>query len=575
MSSIVEKFVKTSEEHSTRDALRSKTKTVTWGKYRANVERVAASLQYIGLKPGESVSILGFNSFEWFYSAMGALYAGGVFTGIYTTNGPSAIQYVLEKSDSKVLVAEKVSNELLEMLETLENPLVVVVLGENIKVNNPLVTSYAWDTFFELGEEPLEPFYGDADSLCSLIFTSGTTGNPKGVELTQKNIISAITMAMGVYEMDNERIVSYLPLSHVAAQVLDIFCHFYHKGTVYFAQPDALKGTLVNTLSECRPTLFFGVPRVWEKIEEKMRAVATEKYKGVVGGILYLVSLLGKSATSMWHSEQSSGILQLPVFQLPVYYTYLFYSNFIFSSIKAQLGLDQCKYFLTGAAPIKKSTLEYFSSIDILIMELYGMSETSGLISLQTPDNYEFGSCGIPVCEVKIASDGEILVKGDNVFRGYYQDEAATQETLVDGWLHTGDLGTIEKDRLFITGRKKELIITAGGENVAPVLIEDHLRRLVPEIESCVVVGDKQKFLSLLVTLKPEVDASSKHIQQGIDTYNEKFSISNAQKIQKFYVLPNAFSVETNELTPTLKLKRKVIMTKYQHEINEMYEMVK
>lgn len=573
MTGLVAKFITTCNENKHNVALRDRTTSVSWVDYFKNVERVAASLKRL---KASAVGIIGFNSFEWFYSAMGALYSGVSFTGIYTTNGADAIRYVVEKSGSQVLVVDDLSSEVIAMLSAIETSITVVVYGKlpKIAIPNERVTVLDWQSFLALGAETIvSPQYGGDDTLCSLIYTSGTTGNPKGVRLTQRNLVSAIKKAMDGCDLGNERIVSYLPLSHVAAQVIDLFSHFYHKGSVYFAQPDALKGSLVETLRECRPTVFFGVPRVWEKMEERMVAVASDRYKGVAGGVLYLVSLLGKTTTSMWYAggTETSLTLANSLLNTPIHLVHQFYSNYVFSAVKSQLGLDKCRYFLTGAAPIKKSTLAYFASIDIPIMELYGMSETSGIISLQTPADFAFGSCGKPVCDVRFGDDGEILVRGANVFDGYHNDEPATRESMIDGWLRTGDLGKLENGRIYITGRKKELLITAGGENVAPVPIEDHMMRLVPQIETCVVVGDREKYLSLLVTLGAHATVSEEQIQRGIDTYNESHSVSNAQKIQKFHVLPSAFSVEGGELTPTLKVKRKVILSKYEDEIAAMY----
>ena len=397
--------------------------------------------------------------------------------------------------------------------------------------------------------------------------TSGTTGKSKAVKITYENVAFTCSEMVKNYSLTNDKIVSYLPLSHIAASMFDMFCHFYHGGTIYFAQQDALQGSLVKTLVDVKPTIFLGVPRVWEKISEKMQAVAAEKYSGWFGRILKVIMDYFKNITLQYNDGNTS------------YWNILMHkiSSFLFfGKIKRALGFNDCKYYFSGAAPISRDTLDYFSKIDIKIYEIFGMSETCGVISANKPNNYKKGSVGKPLIgKIKIAEDGEILYRGKNNFAGYKDNIEATKEVLQDdGWLHTGDIGKIDDDGfLFITGRKKELIITAGGENVAPVVIENEIKKNGPKISQVVVIGDKRKFLSALVTLPHDQKDAEKwqsYVKSAVDKYNEN-PISSAQKIQKYKLINDDFTVENDLMTPTMKLKRAKIYQKYLRDIESIY----
>ena len=394
------------------------------------------------------------------------------------------------------------------------------------------------------------------------------------------------------YNMNNEMIVSFLPLSHIAALMLDVFLTFYHKGSIGFAKPDALKGSLVESLNKYKPTIFFGVPRVYEKMMEKMKLVAEAKYSGTLGKWMRSFVNYGKTNTLKYHLN-----IQNRVFNGSKISTIKrFYNYVVFSKIKQNLGFDRTRYFFTGAAPIMMPVLHYFGSIDIPILELYGMSETTGVITSSNLEDYKWGSVGRAVIgEVKIADDGEILYSGSNNFKGYKNNEDATNEMFEGSWIKTGDLGKKEDSYLYIVGRKKELLITAGGENVAPVLIENRIKELIPLINQVVIIGDKKKYLTALITLAKEPNSNTldntiksidnvstideainsesikSYIDNGIKEYNLK-PISNAQKIQKFVILRDDFSIENGTMTPTMKLKRSVIVNKYEEDINSMYQ---
>lgn len=415
-----------------------------------------------------------------------------------------------------------------------------------------------------------------------------------------------------VYELTNkgaERNVSYLPLSHIAASMMDIYVMMACQGTTYFADKSALKGTLTITLQEALPTLFLGVPRVWEKIQEKMMQVgaANKGLKRQIGqwakrtGLVWNHNLLNGTEASM-----TSGL------------KYKIADKVVFQKVKTALGLNKCKSFFVAAAPISMDTLDYFLSLDIKIFEIYGMSECTGPHTYNCQGHQKIGSIGrsLPGCHSKIATKadegcitGEILVKGRNVMMGYLNSEDKTSETIKNsGWLRSGDLGTMdEQGYLRITGRAKEILITAGGENIAPIPIEETIKKHLPCVANAMLIGDQRKFLSVLLTLKTEVDPItleplptlsplslewcesigskaktvddiidineeqvSKAIQEGINLANES-SVSNATKVQKWRILRKDFSVPGGELGPTMKMKRHFVLKQYADLVDGFY----
>uniref|UniRef100_A0A7N8WTX3 long-chain-fatty-acid--CoA ligase n=1 Tax=Mastacembelus armatus TaxID=205130 RepID=A0A7N8WTX3_9TELE len=565
--------------------------TLTWRQYYEQCRAAAKSFLKLGLKRYNGVGILGFNSPEWFISDIGCILAGGLATGIYTTNSPEACQYVAAHCTANILVVEnqKQLDKILQVRNQLPHLKAIVQYKGELKKKAPFL--YTWAEFMKFGEDvPEEQLDAVIDSLranecCTLIYTSGTTGNPKGVMLSHDNLTWTARSAAAIVNTvsGEEKVVSYLPLSHVAAQVFDMWICMSSAATTYFAEPDALKGSLVTTLKEVHPTYFLGVPRVWEKMQEKMKSVGAKApplRKKVADwaksiGLRYTYSAMTGENAVPWGFTLANGL--------------------VFKKVRAALGLDNCKACFTGAAPITKDTLEYFMSLNIPVLENYGMSESSGPHTVSLNSDYRITSCGkvIPGSKVKLDNpdkdgNGEICFLGRNVFMGYLDMPDKTVEALdEDGWLHSGDLGrNDEQDFLYITGRIKELIITAGGENIPPVPIEDALKSEVPIISNAMLIGDKLKFLSMLLTLKcvtddngeptdelsPEaLDFCRQHgiavtkvseiiankepavynaIQEGLNRVNAK-ARSNAQKVQKWVILERDFSVCGGELAQT------------------------
>ncbi|NWV69496.1 ACBG2 ligase, partial [Malurus elegans] len=580
----------------------------------------------LGLERFHGVGILGFNSAEWFIADIGAILAGGFAVGIYTTNSPGACHYVADNCSANIIVVEnhKQLQKILEIEDSLPHLKAIVQYGEEIKERRPNLYSGAtglphcgesWLEFMELGRDVPDSRLREViasqkpNQCCTLIYTSGTTGQPKGVMLSHDNL-TWTALAAGRYVMLNdaltsqEQVVSYLPLSHIAAQMSDIWSAMTFGVQVYFAQPDALKGSLVETLREVRPTAFLGVPRVWEKMEEKMKSVGMKS-----SAFRRRVASWAKGVGLQTNLKRMNGYSEVPVnFRLA--------KQLVYKKVRKAIGLDRCTKCYTGAAPITRDTLEYFLSLNIPVLELYGMSESSGPHTVSLPHAFKLGSCGkeLTGCHTLIHKPdrdgiGEICFSGRHVFMGYLNMEDKTKEAIdEDGWLHSGDLGKHDKDGfLFITGRIKELIITAGGENIPPVPIEDAVKNAVPIISNAMLVGDKAKFLAMLLTLKCVVDVetgepgdeltpealeycrklgsqastvseiiSSKDqavyaaIQKGISAVNEG-AVSNAQKIQKWVLLEKDFSLFGGELGPTMKLKRPEVVQKYRDQIARFY----
>jgi long-chain acyl-CoA synthetase len=437
-----------------------------------------------------------------------------------------------------------------------------------------------WDEFTAQGDATPE---ADAmarmdnltdETLATLIYTSGTTGPPKAVMLSHGNLAWTATCAIDIAGLvSTDTSVSYLPLAHIAEQMFTIHAPITAGSQIFYAESlEKLK----DNLCDVQPTIVFGVPRVWEKFYS---AVST-KLKGATGAKAKLVAWargVGTRVTALRNrGQEPSGLLAIQ---------YKVANKLIFSKLKPLLGLGNVRVCVSGAAPIATEVLEFFASLDVTIHEVYGQSEDCGPTTFNAPGNTRFGSVGPRVdgVEVKIAADDEVLVRGPNVFQGYYKNQEATDETLIDGWLHSGDLGKFDGDGfLSIIGRKKDIIITAGGKNITPANIESTLKGHAM-IAEAVVIGDRRKFLSALITLDEgeaarvgagdsnlhEDSAVISAVEEGVEETNQNFA--RVEHIRKFTILPRNFTIESGELTPTSKIKRRIINESYSNEIEAMY----
>lgn len=582
----------------------------TYQQYFSDTQKAAKALIKLGLEPLHGVGILGFNSPEWFIANNGAIFAGGFTVGIYSTNNADACKYVALNSQCNVIVVEN-NQQLKKILQVWDDlPDLKAVVQYTGEVAEKRDNVYSWKEFMELSSQVSDDTLQHRLSLlapnkaCCLIYTSGTTGNPKGVMLSHDNL----TWCAGTFshsfkiQRDSEVMVTYLPLSHIAGQIVDIYISMKYGAVVYFAKPDALKGSLLGTLKEVRPTVFVGVPRVWEKMVEGIKHKSREFgfFKKKIGA--WAKSVGYRTTIAEMNHEPVPGAFKI--------------ANIMLNKAKGELGFDRCRIFISGAAPIMKETIEFFYGLHIPLMEVYGMSECSGPHTVCSLDRFRTSSVGteIPGVQTKLADkdeegNGEVRMYGRHVFMGYLDEEEKTKETFDEElYLMSGDIGKKDKDGfLYITGRKKELIITAGGENIAPVPIEDTVKECLPCVSNCILIGDKRKFLSMLITLKVDVNMDTleptdnltavtvdwvkaqgsgatkvsdildhkdaivlKAIQKGIDKANER-AISRAQKIQKWSILPRDFSIPGGELGPTMKLRRPIVHKMYAKTIDAFY----
>jgi long-chain acyl-CoA synthetase len=590
---IVDRFLRNTEEQGGKPALWRKRgeqwQPVDWATYGKMARRFAGALIDTGCEPGDCINIVGNNCVEWVVADVGAMIARCVPAGIYQTDSPAQIAYIANHSEAKVLVLEDIGQwKKVESIKgELESVQRVVMIRDADKVGDPMVTSF--EAFLALGDAHLdavdERVAGiEHGELATLIYTSGTTGPPKGVMLSHDNLAFTANMAYDIMgdalKGGDNSVVSYLPLSHIAEQMFTIHLAITLGYPVWFAESiEKLKDALVAA----RPTIFFAVPRVWEKFRAALETKLGEA-TGVKARIVGWSRNVGLETgyAVMADGEQAIGL------------QYKIADKLFFSKLAGQLGLDRLKIAISAAAPIGVDVLEFFLSCGITIREVYGQSEGSGptTFNYPRPGGTKFGTVGLglPGLELRIADDGEICLKGPNVFMGYYKDKEATDECLIDGWLHSGDIGEFDEDGfLRITDRKKNIIITSGGKNVAPQPIEAELKR-IEGVSQAVVLGDKRKYLTALLTLDPEgapalakkkgwptqLEALSRHdafiayVQEHVDHINR--DLARVETVKRFKVLPKEFTEEANELTPTKKIKRRVVTEVYEKEIEAMYE---
>ncbi|XP_019359943.1 PREDICTED: long-chain-fatty-acid--CoA ligase ACSBG1 [Gavialis gangeticus] len=595
--------------------MNGKWKKITFSEYYSLSRKAAKSFLKLGLERFHSVAILGFNSPEWFISAVGTVFAGGIVTGIYTTNSPEACHHIAHDSKANIIVvdSQKQLDKIMQIWNRLPHLKAVVQYKESLPEKHPNL--YTMEEFMELGNEITDDTLDDIinsqkpNQCCGLIYTSGTTGKPKGAMLSHDNITWTATHCsragdMQPAEIQQETIVSYLPLSHIAAQIYDLWTGIKWGEQVYFAEPDALKGGLINTLKEAQPTSLMGVPRVWEKIMEKLKDVSAQS------------SFMKRKMISWAMSVSLERNLSSSRSDLKPFQTRLA-DYLVLAKIRRALGFSRCQKHFSGAAPLTTETIYFFLGLNIPLYEAYGMSETSGPHCMSGPYVYRRHSCGKAVsgCKVKLVNEdadgnGEICFWGRTVFMGYLNMEDKTKEAIdEDGWLHSGDLGKIDKDGfVYATGRIKDLIITAGGENVPPIPIEDAVKKALPIVSNAMLIGDQKKFLSILLTLKSTLDPETSEptdylteearefcqkigsnatkvseivatkdkavyqaIQDGITKVNIN-ATAKVQCIQKWVILRRDFSISGGELGPTMKLKRDAVLEKYKEEISAFYK---
>jgi long-chain acyl-CoA synthetase len=545
------------------------------------VRPLALGLIGLGIEKGDRVSILGNTRPEWTYFDFAALSIGATVVPIYQTNSPEECRYVLENSDAKVVVVE--DDEQLEKIRKVRGQLpqleqIVLMTGSSedaISADELAAKGAGVDTSrWEERWSAVAP-----DDICTFIYTSGTTGPPKGCIISHGNYRSMLDMINQTSVIEGEDVsYLYLPLAHSFALLIQLGS-FDLGATLAYWERDPLK--ILPNLAELKPTYFPSVPRIFEKIYTAANS-GMEKEGGLKKAIFDWAIKVGVKMRETERAGRKPGFL--------LSREYAFADKKVLSKIRNLFG-GQLRLAVSGAAPINPEILRFFDAAGVLVLEGWGMTETSTAATISTPDDFKIGTIGkpFPGCEVRIAEDGEILVKGPNVFQGYHKNEEATRETIVDGWLHTGDIGEIDSDGFIkITGRKKDIIITAGGKNITPANLEADIKQH-PLVSQTVVVGDRRPYLVALVTLDPEdaVAYAKEHdlpedpaelaknpeIKASIEAHVEEINKNYArvEQVKKIAILSHDLSQESGELTPTLKVKRAVVATKHEQEIEQLY----
>jgi long-chain acyl-CoA synthetase len=566
------------EKFGDRPALRHKVGEewvdVSFSELADRVRRVAGGLIDLGLQPNDKISILSNTRPEWTYACFGILASGATCVSIYQTNSPQECQYVLEHSESRAVIVEDA--EQLAKIRAVEGDLPNLELIVVMEPHGDIGDAVAFDDLLKRGERRGQDVDArvagvSLDDNCLYIYTSGTTGPPKGCMLTHGNYRRVTNMVEAQNTLESEELVYlFLPLAHAFALLIQFVALDLGSAIAYW-EKDPQK--IVPNLMEVKPTYFPSVPRIFEKIYTLANSVgdpAEIKQAVEVGFKVRQLREAGQEVPAELRAAFDEA------------------DKALFQNVRNLFGgrIRQCS---TGAAPIASEILEFFYACGVPVMEGYGMTETSTVASSNRLDAFRFGSVGkpLPGVEAKIAEDGELLLRGENIFQGYFKNESATQEALADGWLHTGDLGSIDDDGfIYITGRKKDIIITAGGKNITPANLENGLKQN-RWISQAVVIGDRRPYLVALITLDPEevpafaeqhslqledVPESAEmraEVQQAVDHVNSQ--VGRVEQIKKFKILPHDLSQETGELTPTLKVKRNVVNEKFAGEVDALY----
>ena len=557
---------------------------VTAKEFAAQVSALAKGLMAAGVQRGDRVALLSKTRYEWTVVDYAVLTAGGVTVPLYETSSAEQVEWVLSDSGARAVVVETAAHRqsvagLVDRLSGLEH------VWQIESPEGGSGEAAAIDQLTALGAEVSDEALHErrrsarADDLATLIYTSGTTGRPKGCELTHRNLLADVRADIVAFPQllnaDNS-VLLFLPLAHVFARIIQ-FCSVYARVTLGHT---ADVKNLVADLGEFRPTFVLAVPRVFEKVYNGAKQRAHAEGKGRIFD--------AAEATAIdWSKAQDTGGAGIGL-----RLKHAAFDKLVYAKLRNTLG-GRCIAAVSGGAPLGERLGHFFRGIGVPVLEGYGLTETAAAVTANTDSAFKVGTVGRPVAgvTVRIADDGEVLVKGEIVFRGFWNNEQATAETLVDGWLHTGDLGELDEEGfLRITGRKKDIIVTAGGKNVAPAELEDQLR-MHPLISQCMIVGDQQPFVAALVTIDPEAfpawrDEHGKpagadvadlvddedlraEIQAAVDEANK--TVSRAESIREFRILPVDFTEATGELTPTLKLKRAVVAKSFADDIDALY----
>ncbi|QIK76879.1 AMP-dependent synthetase/ligase [Nocardioides piscis] len=551
---------------------------VTAAEFVAEASAVAKGLMAAGVEAGDRVLLIAKTRYEWTLFDYAIWFAGAVTVPVYETSSAEQIGWILQDSRAKAVVAE--GSELLARLRQARDS------GSGSDLNHVwsiddnavgILSRLGDDIADEVLEERRRSFGPSA--LATIIYTSGTTGRPKGCQLTHGNFMFELGVATHeldvLFKTDGASTLLFLPLAHVFARIIQVGAI---KQRVRLGHSHDIK-TLLSDLEDFRPTFILAVPRVFEKVFNTASQRATADGRGHIFDRAAQVAIAHSRA-------QDKGRIPLRVRA-----QHSVFDKLVYAKLRTALG-GACTYAVSGGAPLGERLGHFYRGIGVTVLEGYGLTETTGALTVNLPDTQKIGTVGrpLPGTTVRVADDGELLFRGGQVFGGYWDNEPATAEAFVDGgWLRTGDVGEVDDEGFVkVTGRKKEILVTAGGKNVAPAVLEDRLRAH-PLIDQCMVVGDGQPFIAALITLDREsfpawADSHSKphsigknledpdlvaEIQAAVDEANN--AVSKAEAIRKFTILPDEWTEESGQLTPSLKLKRNVVMREFRQDVEDLY----
>jgi long-chain acyl-CoA synthetase len=605
---IIDKFNERVRAHPLKVALRHRVaggwEDITWEGYGGEVERVGRGLMALGLEPGDRMGLLASNRPEWFFADLGCMSVRGTTAPIYVTSSAEQVAYVLGHSRARVAIVE--DDDQLDKLRALRARLqaleAVVVMegGRDVPGDLRVLT---WVELIAAGESIAPGAFAarradvEPDDVATFVYTSGTTGDPKAVMLTHANIwwtCEALERHIRLEDPLNCRALSYLPLSHIAERMVSHLLQILYGSQTWFASSIE---TLRDDLRDCRPTYFFGVPRVWEKFYGAVQARLSERPSTPRDraelALLRRALVVGGRVVEAEQDAVARGLTMRDArLSRALRAQHALLDRLVLAKARARAGLGECTRAFSAAAPLRAELVWFFHSLGLKIAEGYGQSETNGPTTWNPHHAIKIGTVGtaLPGLELTLADDGEILVRGGNVTPGYYEDEPATRALFAtEGWMHTGDIGKLdEHGYLVVTDRKKDLIITSGGKNVAPQELENRL--VADEIVSqAVVIGDERPYLTALITLDANaaeewaraqgIDSSVadvaghemtlRHLQRAVDDVNA--TVSRAEAIKRFRVLQRDFTQQEEEITPTFKVRRRLIVERYGAVIEDMY----
>ncbi len=567
-------------------------KSHSWTGFLDAARAIGLGLAALGLKRGEVVSILSEDNKEWIYADLGIQCMGGIVSGVYPTDSAEQVAFLLENSESRFLFVENAEqlDKFLEIRGRVPEVRKCVVLDREGLHDFSDGQILFLDDLYGIGRREHERDTGRfereaaasrPDDTAILIYTSGTTGRPKGAMISHGNILCSATSALGVLETrEGDEQLCFLPLCHVLERLVSVFVPIVAKSVVNFAESVE---TVFDNLREVSPVSFTAVPRVWEKIHSRVSVLSREATPAGRWAYNRALACGLQRASRLLEGRPVPPVLQT---------RFRFWDWLVLANLRRMIGLDRARYIATGAAPISPDLVKWYWAIGLVMLEGYGQTESSGVLSVNLPGRHRLGSIGpaVPGVEMKIAGDGEIVAKGPLVFKGYWNDPALTAETVRGGWLHTGDVGRVDEDGFFwITGRLKDIIITAGGKNISPAGIENRLK-FSSYVSDAIVVGDRRRYLTALIMIDRE--NVERFAQENRVPFSDFASLCAAQpvreliraeveavnvglapveQIKDFRLIDILLTAEDDEMTPTMKLRRGLVERKHGALIGQMY----